>query len=79
MQVKLRRITGVQFEVVKINIKTAEATEGGMIFLPWRTLLELFSALFSAGTGFSLRLILCLKLGLHIHVYKEKLCKAETT
>ena len=75
MQVKLRRITGVQFEVVKINIKTAEATEDGMIFLPWRTLLELFSA----GTGFSPRLILCLKLGLHIHVYKEKLCKAETT
>jgi hypothetical protein len=34
MQVKLRRITGVQFEAVKINIKTAEATEDGMIFLP---------------------------------------------
>lgn len=30
MQAKLRRITGVQFEVVKINIKTPEATEDGM-------------------------------------------------
>ena len=72
MQVKLRRITGVQFEVVKINIKTAGATEDGMIFLPWRTLLELFSALFSAGTGFSLRFIICLKLGLRIHVLQRR-------
>jgi hypothetical protein len=34
MQVKPKRIIGVQFEAVRRNIKIAETTEDGMIYLP---------------------------------------------
>jgi len=35
MQVKPKKIIGVQFEAVRRNIKIAETTEDGMIYLPW--------------------------------------------
>ena len=34
MQVKPKKIIGVQFEAVRRNIKIAETTEDGMIYLP---------------------------------------------
>jgi hypothetical protein len=34
MQVKLKRIIGVQFEADRRNIKIAETKEDGMIYLP---------------------------------------------
>jgi len=57
MQVKLKRIIGVQFEADRRNIKIAETKEDGMIYLPCffvGVFPVLFSHLFAVNCTFEL-------------------------